>query len=697
MKRTVISASVSLLFIAAPALLAAPDSPTLATVVVSASRTAEELRDVSQSMIVITQREIRESGAENAVDILKRHGLQIGGVGENPNYDGTRVMMRGVATSNHGIDMSGGILVLIDGRRTGTDNIGILDMNAIARIEIIRGPGAIAYGSSAIGGVINVITTRGTRKTNASLEAGIGSFGSKTLKASASGLSADGRFDYALAAARYRIDDYSDAKGERNLNSAMDSRAKFAANLGWNLDAWNRIGLSAQQTETRHAGIGTFNSTAARLEQYKDNDYHALDLAYEGSTQKGDKNWTLRYFTGKTTYDLHRQSALPATLGQMALFSDYSNSFQGAQGSFHLDTERFSLVSGLDWLDYDLDQNQPFSILRANKDVSLTNGQYRNIGLFAIGKARLLQERNLVLSAGLRYDTFEADMETLYDYRQIDAPRRIRIANTYRKWLPSLGVAYSPVNYLKLRANYAYAFKMPAPREQGGAFFMTTGALAPVFVGNPNIKPEESKTFDLGLDVNYRALDAYVTYFASDYKNKISALPAIAAGTGNCPAGSPSCRFYENLNKVDMRGVETGASFNIGQHFNWGFDLTPYVALTRMSRYEDDTGAKIDEIAKTSASFGTRFRHPAWKLSANLDFVYYGQRAQYEKEAGGHTVADLQILKSLADFGGAASGDLKLKVSVTNLFNKYYRMAHNTSYALMPGRAFYVGLVYDMK
>jgi vitamin B12 transporter len=695
-----ISTSISLLFVSFPLWAvpvpdtSGPDGPTLDTVVVSASRSAEELRNVSQSVIVITQNEIRESGAENALDILKRHGLQINSA-ENPNYDGMRVTMRGVSTSNHGIDMSGGVLVLIDGRRTGTDNIGILDMNSISRIEIIRGPGAIAYGSAAIGGVINVITTRGTRRANARLEAGIGSFGSKTLKGSASGMSADGKFDYALAAARYSIDDYSDAKGERNLNSAMDSRTKFATNLGWNLDAYNRIGLSAQRTETRHVGIGASTATAAQREQYKNNDYHAFDLAYEGSTQKGDKNWTLRYFTGKTTYDLHRQSALPATSGQMAPFSDYSNKFQGAQGTFHLDTGRFTLVSGIDWLDYDLDQNQPFSILRADKDVSLTNGQYRNLGLFAIGKAHLLQNRNLVLSAGVRYDTFKADMDTLYDYRQIDAPRRIRISNTYRKWLPSFGVTYSPVDHLKLRANYAYAFKMPAPREQGGAFFMSTGATAPVFVGNPNIKPEESKTFDLGLDVNYQALSAYVTYFDSDYKNMISALPAIAAGTGNCPADGPSCRFYDNLAKASLRGVEMGAAFDVGRQFGLGYSLEPYFAVTRMTKYEDDTGQKITDIAKNSASFGLRYKHPALKLSSRLDFVYYGQRAEYEKDRGGKTVADFSLTKSLADHD--RYGNLKLKVSVTNLFNKYYRMANSASYALLPGRAFYVGLVYDMK
>jgi vitamin B12 transporter len=666
------------------------ESETLDMMVVTASRSAESLREVSQSMVVITQREIRESASDNVLDLLTHYGFQVTNP-EVPNYDGSMLRMRGLSSSNHGIDLNGEILVLIDGRRTGTDSFGILDMNAIARIEVVRGPGAMQYGSSAIGGVVNVITERGSKETDITLEAGIGSWSAKTAKAFASGQSNDGRFDYAVSASRYSIDDYEDGKGVRNLNSALDSRQKYAVNLGWNIDKDHRIGLAAQHTDTDRAGIGASDATASSRKQYKDSDYQAFDLSYEGRAQ--NKSWLLRYFTGRTGYELTRE--VSATNPQMVLSSEYDNKFQGAQGTFNLDTDRFGLVAGVDYLHYDLDQSQLAPIVTLARQNN-TKGKYTNIGAFAIGKAYLLEEHNLVLSAGLRYDTFKSDMKTRWN---LSVPKTLDISSTHRKFLPSLGVAYHPLDYLKLRANYGHAFKMPAPREQGGAFFMASTQ----FVGNPDLKPEQSKTWDIGFDANYRTLNVYATYFDTHYRDRIAALPTASLNT---PYFTGNGRLYVNLDKVYLRGVEMGGDFNLGRHFNWGFDLSPYLAMTRMTKYEDNTGEKVNGLAKINASFGLRFHQPAEKLSANLDFVYYGETRGYEHptnapaiehRVGGRTIANLRFIKGIAGFGSA--GNLKLKVAVDNLFNKYYRSTRGdpADNPYLPGRSFYVGLVYDLK
>jgi vitamin B12 transporter len=642
-------------------------------------------------MVVITQREIRESASDSVLDLLTHYGFQVIG-SKSSNYDERTLKMRGLTSSYHGIDLNGEILVLIDGRRTGTDNFGILDMNAISRIEVVRGPGAMQYGSSAIGGVVNVITERGAKETDVELETGIGSWNARTTKAFASGQSNDGKFDYAVSASRHSVNDYEDGKGVRNENSALDSRKKYAVNFGWNIDKDNRIGLAAQYTDTNRAGIGTYDDTDSDRKQYKDNDYRAFDLSWEGRTQ--NKNWLLRYFTGRTRYELTREAS--RTDPRMDVFSNYDNKFQGAQGMFNLDADRFGLVTGIDFLRYDLDQNQPVSLVRpSDKRVNYTNGKYTNIGAFAIGKAHLLEERNLVLSAGLRYDSFKSDMDTFYiTGANTPVSGRKKISSTHRKFLPSLGAAYHPLDYLKLRANYGHAFKMPSPREQGGAFYMATMSSSPIFVGNPDIKPEQSKTWDIGVDFDYRALKLYATYFDTHYKDKISASPANAANE----------RLYVNLNKVYLRGVEMGGAFDLGRHFNWGSNFEPYFALTRMTQYEDDTGRKLDDVAKMNASFGLRFHRPAEKLSANLDFVYYGRTLGYkttggvenEFKVGGRTIANLSLVKSIAGFGPA--GDLKLKVAVDNLFNKYYRLAaHPEESIYLPGRSFYVGLVYELK
>jgi len=162
------------------------------TVVVTAKRTEERLRDVSQNITVFTQKDIAQSGAVSVTDLLKKAGIQVyhdGGAG----YGNEGVVIRGGRTSMHGFDIAGDILVLVDGHRTGSDFLGNIGLENTERIEVIRGPGAVQYGAAAMGGVINIITKRGREKPEGFVEAGVGSWGEQRYKAGIHGLLFPGR------------------------------------------------------------------------------------------------------------------------------------------------------------------------------------------------------------------------------------------------------------------------------------------------------------------------------------------------------------------------------------------------------------------------------------------------------------------------------------------------------------------------
>jgi vitamin B12 transporter len=86
------------------------------------------------------------------------------GIGHIQKYPGTltAVGIRGFRTDSHGNDLQGKVLVLLDGRRSGTGNVAKILTQNLERIEIIRGPGAVQYGSAGMGGVVNIITRKGT-------------------------------------------------------------------------------------------------------------------------------------------------------------------------------------------------------------------------------------------------------------------------------------------------------------------------------------------------------------------------------------------------------------------------------------------------------------------------------------------------------------------------------------------------------
>src|SRR5690606_38314067 len=82
----------------------------------------------------------------------------------------TSMNIRGGASDGQGKDFRGQVLVLVNGRRAGTANLSKLSPSDIARIEIVRGPASVVYGSQNIGGVINLITKTGRSAEGTSLQ-----------------------------------------------------------------------------------------------------------------------------------------------------------------------------------------------------------------------------------------------------------------------------------------------------------------------------------------------------------------------------------------------------------------------------------------------------------------------------------------------------------------------------------------------
>ena len=153
-------------------------------ILVTASRTQESVKSVSANATVVSREEIEQSSANNIGDLLAEQAI-----GHIKKYPGnlTSIGIRGFKTDTHGNDLQGHVLILLDGRRAGTGNLAKIMTKNVERVEIIRGPGAVQYGSAGMGGVINVITRMGS-KNSLFMEAKAGSFdnreGSKIGRAS---------------------------------------------------------------------------------------------------------------------------------------------------------------------------------------------------------------------------------------------------------------------------------------------------------------------------------------------------------------------------------------------------------------------------------------------------------------------------------------------------------------------------------
>jgi hypothetical protein len=159
--------------------------------------------------------------------------------------------------------------------------------------------------------------------------------------------------------------------------------------------------------------------------------------------------------------------------------------------------------------------------------------------------------------------------------------------------------------------------------------------------------------------------------------------------------------------------VELQASANVAGALGYDrFELRPYVSYSHLFKLEElyrqnykgpypSYGEWADitgQIAWTTASYGIRFRYPSIKLSANLNFSYFGKTLYSAKNwSPGYTIGNFSVRKGLLDFGD--KGDLEVRFDLINMFDKDYIYgnpnppANQVTYH-MPGRSFYGALIY---
>ena len=144
----------------------------LEEVVISATRMNTQLKNIPQKVEIISKEEILTVPSDNLAELLKRKtNLDI------VQYPGmsSSIGMRGFSPTAHSRSYT---LLLINGKPSGTTNMASMDTENIERIEIIKGPYSVLYGSDAMGGIINIITERSAGTEGGSISIGAGSFGS---------------------------------------------------------------------------------------------------------------------------------------------------------------------------------------------------------------------------------------------------------------------------------------------------------------------------------------------------------------------------------------------------------------------------------------------------------------------------------------------------------------------------------------
>ncbi len=606
----------------------------LVETVVTAARVQTPVQQTAGAVTVITADDIDAAGQRTIVEALREvPGLNIvqnGGAGTI-----TSVFMRG-ANSNQTLVLINGIEVS-DPSSNGAFNFANLLTGNIERIEVVRGPLSTLYGSDAIGGVINVITRRPTGGTAVSARAEGGSFG--TFNEAAGFTAGLGRTDLAAHI------EYFDTEGI----SITPARLRPAAS-GEEEDGYQNLTGSLEITARTTEDL-SLTAYVQRIESRLDTDVRAED---PNSSSVEDQLFAKLEA---------RLSALGGDLTH-SLAADYS-----AQDRF----------------DYD-----PPDALSGSASTAISEGGKRKLryqGTFFGFESHVLTwgaetEREIIdtqstFSSGFASNTDEAtrtnaafiqnqaafgDSVFVSGAIRVDDSDRFGSQTTYRV----APVVLMQATGTKLSASLGTGFKAPTLFQLFGASsflgFIT-------FTGNPNLRPEESRSWEIGIEqavLGGRAL-AGATYFNTVVDNLI-------VSTANFTT-------VENRNEANLWGLEAFLAADLGANADLRVDYT-------FIRAEDGvTGRDLLRRPKHKAS--ARLSTTPWEdVRLGVAATYIGRRLDVDavsfanKRTGAFTTVD-------AHGSYDVTPAVRAFARITNLFGERYEEPDGFN---QPGRAAFIGL-----
>ncbi|MEM9385040.1 MAG: TonB-dependent receptor [Pseudomonadota bacterium] len=446
----------------APAVIGAQPIENL---IVVGTRLPTPATDVSSSVTVITAEDIERRGYDFAIDAI----AAVPGVTVNQNgaFGGlASVRIRG-ASSEQTLVLIDGVPVTDPSSPGGGFNFASLDTADIARIEVLRGPQSVLWGSDAIGGVVNIITHRGALAPPLSGFLEGGSFG--TLRSGVAGAGSFDRGEFRVAVSGIRTDGISKAD-EADGNEESDGFESLTVN------ATGAIELPAN---------GRLEATIRYVTAENDFDSFGSQTGVVDGDEVGDS----------------RQ--LSATL--TARFEGLWNDHLDLMGMFgYADIERENFTDGISSFTADGQR----TVFRGQ--ATLRPAQAHRIALGAEHEGTETDE-----------DTSIASVFALWEYSPIDAvavSAGIRRDDHERFGAETTGrasLAVTPLDGLTLRSAWGQGFKAPTLFQ---TTFFCCGASEP----NSDLQPESSNSWEVGFDwrVNSRA-SLSATWFEQDFENLI--------------------------------------------------------------------------------------------------------------------------------------------------------------------------------
>ncbi|MDD5676364.1 MAG: TonB-dependent receptor [Kiritimatiellae bacterium] len=581
------------------------------TVVVSATRIPQAIRDVGVSVSVVSRERIEELNALDVGEVLEEvTDARINSYGSMGSE--SEITLRGSSREQ--------VLVMVDGRPVNVASVGMADLSMypvdqIERIEVIRGPGSVLYGAGAMAGVVNIVTRDPPEKFTTDLEASYGTKNTRILRLDNGARIGD--FGYLVMASQNASDGWRE-------NSACEGY-NIAVKLDYDITRESRLVLNSGFSRQNKGVPGSTSWPTPNAKQYDEHYWVDLTHKYEFAT---NTVLTSKAFLNQDWQDYKDPDILTTDISR--------NQKAGLDVQQTLPLGERQLLLGGIYLENDyvnIKDADGLSLIGGNRDLFTGAG-------FLQDEISLLKA--LVVTPGLRCDV-------------------------QSKWgaelSPKISGLYKITASTGLKASIGRGFRAPTIDE----LYWRDDYSA----GNPDLKPEESFSYDAGIQQQLGAKSMLqVSLFQSHVKKLIAWFDD---GMGVYTA--------QNINDACIQGLETELSMQFTEEISGALSYTLLDARDTSGEYDGDI-LTYRPKNKVGGRLGYQSK---WGLKLNVNAEYtdsvYADRANTQELGGFMTFgayAAQTIFKNVEIF---ARGD--------NILNKQYQMLNGYP---MPGASVVGGM-----
>lgn len=643
----------------------APSEPALAVVSVTAKGYAADELETPLSTVSLDREEIVRRGANNSGELLRGEpGIAVasdGAQGQNP-------VLRGLKKES--------VVLLVDGIRLNSAQpqgaiASFMSLGLAERVEVVKGPSSVLYGSGALGGVVNV------RLPQAQFKAGTSGSALASWDSASNGLRATGVVNFSagdhalmLGTSSARIGDYRSPDG-KVAKTGYDSDS-LIGQYRFRIDGAQQLRLSFQ--EHTDEDVWYPGSTKAAANPIKSTTIYSPKqsrrLMEAGYSRQGSGEAPLNFDFRVYRQEMERQVYSWASGIQR----------NNAETKVSFVTEGWDAKA--DWLvhpqhllsfginAWEMEASPNRRLYQAGNMVPnnpFADGRIESLGAYLQDDMRF---GRLNVLAGLRHDTVKGSAASMNNGAVNNGLSRSDSSTS-----GSLGAVYEAAPLLRPYANLSRAFRAGEMRERYESSPRGDGYY---YVGNPQIKPEEATQFELGLkgasaDFNYR-LAAY----RNSIDNYITGRP-----TGAVISGLP-VKATVNLGRAVIAGVEASARWQVrpGQWLNAGY--------SRLRGENKDLDEPLFQMPADELSLGWDGAvAQGWRADATLRLVARQNRVATAFSLGSE---DVTAGFATADLGATYRWSRQsFRVALKNLADKRYHehLAEGVSgnEILAPGRS----------